>query len=1164
MFKTSFVKAKHNRETLNIQDITFNNDNLASYQEFVEEFKPYSTKIREFVSEYNAIDPTNSSISDFDLSPAYNTLTNTIDPSTATIVDGVIKTENLDTAKYPRKNWKDNLGFQITEVKLGSGGTGFTFEPTVKLIGGGGTGATAKAYLGYGKITKIKVTNPGTGYTSSPTVVISGSQLETGTVATATAVLGNGVVRSPSVKIKFDRNSGKFTFSTLAKSETFAGTGFETRFFLAWPMDRAMKKVSVYVDSVLQLRSKYTFTNIVNFDKTYTREQGKVIFATPPKVNAVIRVDYNIPLSMLGAEDRVNLAYNPIAGMYGKDLAQLMTGIDYGGVEIRSFDFAGPAGFDTDGWYTDAWDEFDSTFEDEIFTLDGSTIALPLLTPLENGVVYNVYYKDTGVNANPVRIDAGDYIAGTPGSSATNANATMLSITGDGTTNIIYTDDFNLTAKTMSDGDTIIIRKATSDGAATPDTNSYDTALSGGDLAYATAKGLAAEEIIVDGDGFVTPTTSSGPEELVPGQVLDTLDIKVFTRDSAGQGVINSQSYIMDSTLTYNLGVTPNSSNAVIVKVANVILPQTDYTINWAANTVTLNTATVGAELSIVAVAQGTQNILDFGKLTGDGSTVQFETTVDWESGATVYASINGIQKTVVAFKSETTPKTAIRFDEVVALDAVVNYTVFAADAQINYSQITKDTFTGDAATTAFTLANAPLYAAPTEHNVIVKVDNTILSAGYNIQYIIPENSQREFPLEIFQMPAGSLAVADLRIFLNGLPITTPLFWRFEATNSAITLTDEVGAPGDLLEMYVITDGDYRLDGSTITLDTAPDAGAVIEVIQFTNHNLLGLERMTYDVVNRSTLLETQVDYVTYNRLTVGEITLRKPAIDAQYVWISVNGELLTPSVDYSVTDDRLKVQLVRTPAANDIIEVIHFTSAASTAKFAYRQFKDMLNRTHFKRLDTAATKLAQPLNYYDLRIELDDGTELAEPNKQQNLPGVIFINGERIEYFVKEVNTLRQLRRGTLGTGVKTTYPVSTKVFDQNISKTVPYKDKTLAYNATADGVTSVFTVGYTVTSINEIEVFVGGTRMRKTALDVFNPVTALDSPEGDTSVVADFTFDVDTNAITLLATPIENAKVSVMKKVGQSWTSSGTTLGNTENGIARFLRAGTSELPE
>ena len=77
-------------------------------------------------------------------------------------------------------------------------------------------------------------------------------------------------------------------------------------------------------------------------------------------------------------------------------------------------------------------------------------------------------------------------------------------------------------------------------------------------------------------------------------------------------------------------------------------------------------------------------------------STTEFETTVDWETGATVYASINGVQQTVVAFKSETTPKTVIRFDEVVATGAVINYTVFAADEQVNYSQITKDTFTGN------------------------------------------------------------------------------------------------------------------------------------------------------------------------------------------------------------------------------------------------------------------------------------------------------------------------------------------------------------------------------------------------------------------------------------------------------------------------------------
>ena len=139
MFKTSFIKAKHNRESLNTKDITFNNENLASYQDFVDEFKPYSTKVREFVSEYTSLEPTNSSISDFDLSPVYNKTTGTIQPSNAIVVNGVVTNENLDTTTYPRKNWKDNHGYQVTEIKLGSSGSGYTFEPIVKLVGGNGS-----------------------------------------------------------------------------------------------------------------------------------------------------------------------------------------------------------------------------------------------------------------------------------------------------------------------------------------------------------------------------------------------------------------------------------------------------------------------------------------------------------------------------------------------------------------------------------------------------------------------------------------------------------------------------------------------------------------------------------------------------------------------------------------------------------------------------------------------------------------------------------------------------------------------------------------------------------------------------------------------------------------------------------------------------------------
>jgi hypothetical protein len=1150
MFKTSFVKVKHNKESLNKQDITFNNENLASYQKFVEEFKPYSTKIREFVSQYSANEPTNSSVSDFDLNPAYNKLTRKIDASSATILDGVIQEENLDTTNYPRKNWKDNVGYQVTEVKLRDSGSGFTFEPLVKLVGGGGTGATAKAYLGYGKITSIKVTNPGSGYTSAPAVVISGSQLENSTQPKATAILGNGLVRSPHIRIKFDRTSGKFTFDTLAKTETFIGTGFENRFFLEWPMHLNVKKVKVFVNNVLQLKSKYTFENIPNLDKTYSREQGRVLFTSPPALNSVIRIEYNIPISLLSSEDRIKFAYTPIAGMYGSDLAQLMTGVDYGGVEVRSFDFSSPVGFDSQPWYTDNWDEFDSTFEDEIFTADGSTIAVQLSTPLESGVVYNLY-------KNGIRIDDSNFDAGNP----TNVYAITNSIVGDGITDTIYVQDLGIS---LLDGDVFVVRKTTSDGSVIPDPDSYDVALSGGDLAYTTARGIAAEEIVVDGDGFVTPTTSGGPEEVVPGQVLDTLDIKVYTRDSAGQGIIYSQSYITTNNLVYNLGVKPNNKDAIIVKVDNIILPQTEYSVDWSNNTLTLNSILPNLELNIVVVAQGTQNILDFGQTVGDGSTTQFETTVDWFNGISVYANINGLQKSVDAFKSDTTNKVVIRFEQVVADGDIISYVVFSSNTEINYSQITKDGFIGNGSTKDFVLATAPLYSVPSEHNIIVKVDNRILNAGYNVQHTIPENNQREFPLETFQMPAGSLDVADVKVFLNGIEIFTPTQWRFEIANSNITLADEIGIPGDLLELYVITDGDYRISGNTVTLDVAPPINSIVEVFQFTNHNLLGIERINYDVVSRTILIPEDINYITYNRLTVGEIKLRAPAVDAQYVWVSVNNELLTPSVDYYVTDDRMKVQLVNHPNPNDVIDLIHFTAPVSAPKFAYRQFKDMLNRTHFKRLEAPVAKLAQQLNYFDLRIELDDASNLSEPNKGQNMPGVVFINGERIEYFVKENNTLRQLRRGTLGTGVKEVHLVNSNVYDQNVSKTVPYKDRTLAFNVTADGETSIFEVGYPVGSINEIEVFVGGVRMRKSALTVFDHTVALDSPEGDVLVAADFTFDETTNSITLKSTPIENTRVTVMKKIGQSWTVDGIMLGDTENGIARFLRAGTSALPE
>jgi hypothetical protein len=776
-----------------------------------------------------------------------------------------------------------------------------------------------------------------------------------------------------------------------------------------------------------------------------------------------------------------------------------------------------------------------------------------LSQPLENGVTYNVYFN--GERIDDPNFDSGERLYD---------GVVINPIVGDGVTDVIYLDELGII---VSDGDTLIIRKETSDGSFAPDANSYDTQLSGGDLPYSTAKGINAEEIIVDGDGFVTPTTSKGPEELVPGQINDTLDIKVYTRTGAGQGTIYSQSYVTDGiTDTFNLGVIPNSSKAIIVKIANIIIPETDYTIDWDNNTITINSVPAqGQEFNIITLSDSGQNILDTSSFVTDGSSFDFTVPIQYIEGMTVLATIDGeTLENIILIEDETTGYTTIRLDTVYEINKTVRYTLFYDDELINYSQVAKDVFAGDGSTVTYTLTETPLYKTPTPYNVLVKIGNSISNPGYNIQYTIPETNQREYPLELFQQPQGTISATQVKTYLNGEEIEINLQWRFDIFNSSVTLFDGIGEPGDIIEIYIEGDGDYLIDGNLLTFASAPADGTSIEVYRFTNHDILGIERISYDVVARSTLTAGTDEYSTYHRLTAGEITLREPAHSAEYVWIALDGELLTPSVDYYLDNTKTKVRLVNIPAADTVVDIIHFSAPVRHGRFAFRQFKDMLNRTHFKRLDSAATVLAADLHYYDIRIEVEDGDALPEPNKGENIPGVLFINGERIEYFVKEGNLLRQIRRGTLGTGVSEVHSAGEEVFEQGPGKTIPYKDETLTQIFTADGTTNTYSLDFVPTSVNEFDVFVGGRRLRKNAISSFDYTAALDSIEGDITLAAEFSVDGTTNTLTLAENPIENIQVMVVRKIGRIWSPTGTELAKAENDIARFLLAGTSDLDE
>ena len=1169
-FKTSFVKAKHNVGDLE-QKITFKNDSLPSYEDYVKEAKPYSSKIREFLSVYDNLENSQSSVTDFDAPPVYNERAGEIRPQEIVVSGDRIITGDAETDIYPSKHFIDNIGFEVKEIVVSNGGSLYSAPPSVEFAGGGGSGAKATAYLGSnGKISEIKVTNPGSGYITPPVITLNGSIEDGGQEAVASAILGNGKIRAGHIICKFDRTTGTMLLTVLDTTENFASQPNQQIFNLKYPLNLDTTTVTVTVNGIESLRSTYTIKNVTDTTKGYTRQTGQIVFNTAPTANSNVIVSYKKDITLLQAQDRINLFYNPTTGMLANDISQLMEGVDYGGVEVNSIDFGGGAGWDADRWFTSAYDVFDTTYEDEVFTVaDDSTKVYTFAKPLEAGVVYNVY-------KNGVRLDDPNFNT----VDQTNNNALITSITGAGQTGFTFVDDQNLEGIigfdeeviTVSAGDVFVIRKDTSDGSFVADPSSYDTLLQGGNLSYTTASGIKAEDIVVDGDGFVTPTTSGGPEELVPGQVLDTVDIKVYHRSGKGGSVISSNTYRSDGTnKKYKFGVLPQNEDSVFVKVDSILQAKTQFTIDYKNKEINfVNAPAQNTLINVVSLSGNGEQILDMDVFVGDGSTNSFTTRVSERDDVNYYVTVDG--KIVESIIELVDKRYVLTFGEAPKDGAIINYAIYDGVEQ-TFSEIKIDNFVGDGSTGTFDLSVTPFTAQPSIQNIIVKIDNTILSSGYKETFNVGVG--REYQMREWQQEPGKLSSDDIRVFLNGTrELISAQDYIIRPFNSSIELFEGVGGPGDKLEIFVTIDSEYQLTSTTIadatttsiTFNDIPTNGQIIEVYHFSKHDIQNIEKQHFDVINRIALTVGTDEQEEYQRLRNGVIELPAIPVDVNYVWVTKNKVLLTPSIDYKLLDNKRFIKLKDTLADNDSIEIIQFgTEGVLGNKFAFRQFKDVLNRTVYKRLgDAKEYKLAQDLGIFDKVIVLEDAEGIATPNPQANLPGVLMINSERIEFFKKDGNTLSQLTRGTLGTGVATSHEAGSDVLNQGFQQTVPYKDETVTLTFDGDNSTTTFDLGYIPRSNNEFDVFVGGRRLRKNSISKFNILIDQDSPEADETLPAEFTVDGISSVVTLAEAPDIGEKVIITRKIGRLWAPDGSSLETTNNLITRFLKAEQASLPE
>jgi hypothetical protein len=1225
-FKTSFIKAEHDAGEL-IQKTNYKSDNLSSYQEYLQEVKPYRTTIREFISAYNRDDRSDISPIDFDMPVHYS------------ISEGKLSvTDILDTISntYPWKWFKDNIGFSIKELRVSGAGDQYINPPKV-IIEGSGTGAKATAFISNGKVTSIRVDNPGFGYVRAPTVLLSGGTATGGQQASAVAVIGNPLFRSFALSIKFDRITKTGLYSSFMQTQEFIATGDSSVFDLNYAATNDKSKIKILKNDQIVLGNEFSVTFFRLQSEISTLPQGRIIFNTVPNKNDRIRIEYDKNEELFDAVNRIDRLYNPRSGMRGKFTSQLMTGIDFGGVQIQGSTFDVTGGWDALPWFTDSWDSIQPS-ADYYYVADalddGSTTAVILPYVPAPGQIINIYlrragekitrspdkiltdeitgkvfYESENVETKTIRIDDPNFDQNWDSSSAVNPNAQMPTFVGDGSTRSIEIGRYIQTQV----GDVLIFRPTESDGSVTiEDPTIIDTQLSGGTLlsmgsAYITATGKTADEILIDGANFISPSQVPAPEENVPGQILDSVSIKVFQNKFEGVSIFINKVVVSDGiTDRYNLGQQVLSINNIVVYVDRIKLDIDQYTVDFSDDSISFNTVpAANSVIEILSLGVGGLSLLDVQTFVGDGETVEFIIRTNYQALANIFVTLDGIQ-TDVSFSavediSSTIKKTSVLFVTPPARNVIIKIVSLGAVSDVDsagYSiiGINEEVLRFDGSTRKFGLKNfVDLSRGIARSSMLVEVNGSILRGVDTNFYIYdgvknvesiqitepdPDNPLQNILVDIRQVvrfpvaqdpneDPGVVLSSNIFVYLNGIPTTDFSYdsiGKFvEFQFSAIKIGDNVRIENDLRSEYSIVNNDLVINSPLLA-----NVDDEIKVLWFNEYPTLA--------ILSDELVGGRANY-----------QLAFTPVSVSFVWVYLNGQKLIQDVDFYLSKERAILYLKTATTELDLLKIVLFGTDIYNLPSAFEIYKDVLNRVHYKRFSKEKIFLTRDLNYYDTEIHLSDTSGLFKPSLFRNVPGIITVDNERIAYLEINGNVLTKIRRGSFGSPIKDVYNLGTQVINSGANENLPYTETQQRYDFISDGSTLIVgplpyipnkkdiinwfreTIPEEYGQCDEIEVFVSGKRLKKSPTGVYNENKGSYSPLADDIIESEFSVDGLSNSIRLTHKVSVGQRITIIKKIGKIWydqgsdnITSGKTLLENNTAVAKFIAKKTTLLPE
>lgn len=964
--KTSLIDVDHIIRNLEPYQI-YRRDNQDFVFDYIQEVKPYHVQIREFNLKYQGFDQYNGTVDDFDVPAYYDT---NIGMFISPILDNVGDQSTTSSRAssdpiwqtFPWNQWYQNYLLDIESVTVIEGGSGYTTPPAVTVTGDCTRQAVMSAQINSaGQVVAINVLDPGDGYSTTATVTLSGGN---GSGARAVAVMGNNKVRNLCTVIKYDRLQYHADLTDWLPDVAYV-QGERVR----------------YEDRVWEANSNL---NTAEFDPT----QWTLI-----------------PAGDLPGVDRTMGYYVPTPDQPGLDLALLISGTSYPGVQVTGLGFESNTGFDVGNYDINPYDNIS-------YGPDGT----PSYDPALLDTIYESEFTDPYLGILPAPAYNGD--------PPTVGSGQIIVSGGE------FVDTYESHApEELVPGIT------------------YDTL----DMRVFTTAGSDWDN---NGHGFPT---------VVRGFVLDSqslnfadamlnpVSVEVWNQ-STGVELSPGIDYEVD-WINYEITVLQNAASGEIIRVLVCGL--------GGGNQV-YSKSYIGDEIDNVVVIPYPYDSIESFAIFVNGEVV---TSYTFESIGVGYTGLefstpwtSSDRVTITAMGTTTpgissgwsTPRTQV-FESDGSLSYTLTYSLSGtnpANLVVNKNGVRARPaegieYVGNGATTTYNLPTRGGYSLSlvADNEVAVYVDNVpqVLNVNYLVNPVVGTDKSITFATA---PAAGSNILISVRTKAQYWVVgNTLIFQPSQGLTPVLGDIISVTSWNDTARQNILTQVFVGPNQSGIVVTEAYDSTLYDE-----GTVTGGLGSFDYQ----------QGILITNNRFDTG-----RDIIDPSRLTVTKDGQYLFPDQGWYADGS---VVVISGPSIGPatVIAITSLAQSVVPGEIAFGIFQDMRGlQSSYKIIPSTTTKLTQNVSATDDVIYVEDASHLSEPDLPNGYFGIASVNGERIAYRVRNLvnNSISGLRRGISGTGADA-HLANAAIYDVGLGSNLPveYQNYWNEQNFDSNGVTSVF----------------------------------------------------------------------------------------------------------